>query len=185
MTKRFLPLEVEKSLNSLYKDGFLFGVVASSQGTAPNIRMMRIYAVNEEGCPILLTHMHSQKWKEFSKHPHVAVCMVSEDRLLQVLVRGSVELSTIQSAPDQAKHYWSLVRADVKKIYDPAHLVGEPYAPFPALKSPIEVPESFGILCIRPTFWEILSVNTEYTESHRIRFELKEGMWQKHRIFVG
>lgn len=76
----YLPIE----LVELFKDHFaypekpLFGSVATIQNNSPRIRTMRIYEFNQDGCPILLTHTRSNKWKEFIKHPHVSINIVSE-----------------------------------------------------------------------------------------------------------
>lgn len=183
----YLPTE----LVELFKEHFsfpdkpLFGSVATIQNQHPCIRTMRIYELNHEGCPILLTHTGSNKWKEFVNHPQVSINIVSENKLLQIIVSGHLLLDTSESACEAAKRYWSMVRSDVKKIYDPAHKIEEIHFEASDLTIPQEVPDTFGIACVVPNFWETLHLENEYIKSHRYQFHLKEGSWQKQRIHVG
>jgi hypothetical protein len=104
---------------------------------------------------------------------------------LQIIVFGTLLLDTPTSSYEKSKHYWNRVRPDVKKIYDPLHKVGEVYSEEPHLVISQEVPDTFGMACLVPTFWETLHLENEYTKSHRYQFSLKDGSWQKQRIHVG
>lgn len=183
----YLPIE----LAELFKDHFaypekpLFGSVATIQNHSPRIRTMRIYEFNQAGCPILLTHTESNKWKEFINHPQTSINIVSETKLLQIIVSGHIVLDTSESAYEIAKRYWNMVRSDVKKIYDPKHKIEKTYYESDDLTIPQEPPNTFGIACVIPSFWEALHLESEYTKSHRYQFHLKEGSWQKQRIHVG
>jgi len=183
----YLPVE----LAELFKDHFaypekpLFGSVATTQNQSPRIRTMRIYEFNQDGCPILLTHTESNKWKEFRNHPQVSINIVSESKLLQIIISGHLILDTSKSACEIAKRYWKMVRLDVKKIYDPHHKIEEAYFESDDLLIPQELPNTFGIAHVIPDFWEALHLESEYTKSRRYQFHLKEGSWQKQRIHVG
>jgi hypothetical protein len=78
-----------------------------------------------------------------------------------------------------------MVRPDVKKIYDPKHMIGDVFSKIDTLQIPKSVPDIFGIACVVPAFWELLYLDSEYTNSHRYQFHLKNGQWQKLRINVG
>lgn len=183
----YLPRE----LVELFKDHFsfpdkpLFGSVATIQNLHPRIRMMRIYEFNPEGCPILLTHTGSNKWKEFINHPQISINIVSESKLLQIIVSGHLLLDTSESACEKAKRYWNMVRQDVKKIYDPTHKTEEVYVEPKDLTIPQAAPNTFGMVCVVPNFWETLHLESEYAKSYRYQFHLKDGFWQKQRIHVG
>lgn len=94
-------------------------------------------------------------------------------------------LDTSESASETANRYWNMVRSDVKKIYDPKHKIEEAYFESDDLVIPQETPNTFGIACVVPSFWEALHLDSEYTKSRRYQFNLKEGSWQKQRIHVG
>ena len=183
----YLPTEIVE----LFKDNFsfpdkpLFGSVATIQNQYPCVRTMRIYEFNQEGCPILLTHTGSNKWKAFLNHPQVSISIVSESKLLQIIVSGHLILDTLESACDKAQRYWSFVRSDVKKIYDPAHNIGEAYFEPNELAISQDAPNTFGIVCVIPNFWETLQLENDYVKSHRYQFHLKEDYWQKQCIHVG
>ncbi len=184
----YLPKELAELLKDRFSfpDKPLFGAVATIQGGQPRVRTMRIYEFNQEGCPILLTHTGSGKWQEFLSQQQVSINIVSDNKLLQIIVSGRLLLETAESAPEKAKQYWNMVRADVRKIYDPNHKVGEAYHNEKVdLTIPNEAPNSFGIAYVVPTFWELLQLESEYTHSRRYQFHLKEGSWQKQRIHVG
>lgn len=183
----YLPTE----LAELFKEHFsfpdkpLFGSVATLQNQYPRIRTMRIYEFNQEGCPILLTHTGSNKWKDFLNQPQVSINIVSESKLQQIIVSGHLLLDTPKSAYDKAQRYWNMVRSDVKKIYDPAHRIEETYIESNELTVPQEAPNTFGIVSVIPNFWETLQLENEYVKSHRYQFHFKEDFWQKQRIHVG
>jgi hypothetical protein len=183
----YLPIE----LAELFKDHFaypeklLFGSVATIHNNCPRIRTMRIYEFNQDGCPILLTHTRSNKWKDFINHPQASINIVSESKLLQIIASGHLVLDTSESAYETAKRYWNMVRSDVKKIYDPRHKIEEAYCETDDLIIPEKLLNTFGIACVVPSFWETLHLESEYTKSHRYQFHLKEGSWQKQRIHVG
>lgn len=65
------------------------------------------------------------------------------------------------------------------------HRIEEVYYESDSLTIPQEAPNTFGIACEIPTFWETLYLESEYTKSHRHQFHLKDGRWQKQRIHVG
>lgn len=184
--RSYLPIE----LVELFKDHFsfpekpLFGSVSSIYEDHPRIRTMRIYEFNQDGCPILLTHTGSNKWKEFMNQPQLSMNIVSESKLLQIIVSGSLFLDTSKSACEIAQQYWNMVRSDVKKIYDPSHKIQGIYSDSELTISQ-EVPNTFGIVRVVPTFWETLHLESEYTKSHRYQFRLEEGSWQKQRVHVG
>ena len=187
MDSIYLPTEVDLALKEkfFFPERHLFGAVATIQKSYPCVRTMRIYDINKEGCPVLLTHVASNKWKEFADHPYVSINMVSENKLVQMIVRGMLQLDTPNSAFDKAKRYWNMVRPDVKKIYDPAHTVGDLFCKANVLNIPQEIPDTFGIACVIPEFWELLLLDSEYTNSLRYQFHLANSKWQKQRVHVG
>lgn len=183
----YLPIELAELFKEHfdYPEKLLFGSVATIQNNYPRIRTMRIYEFNQDGCPILLTHTKSNKWKDFINHRQVSINIVSEGKLLQIIVSGHLVLDTSESAYETAKRYWNMVRSDVKKIYDPNHKIEEVYCESGNLIISEEPPNTFGIACVLPSFWEVLHLESEYTKSRRHQFHLKEGSWKKQRIHVG
>ncbi|MBS4168991.1 hypothetical protein [Parachlamydia sp. AcF125] len=183
----YLPIELVELFKDLfaYPEKPLFGSVATIQNHCPRIRTMRIYEFNQDGCPILLTHTGSNKWKEFVNQPQIFINIVNESKLLQIIVSVQLVLDTSESAYETAKRYWNMVRSDVKKIYDLKHKIEEAYCEFDDLIIPEETPNTFRIACAVPSFWEALHLESEYTKSHRYQFYLKEGSWLKQRIHVG
>lgn len=190
-TTHYLPKEVSIVFEEYF--GFpkqpLFGVVATicmdNGMTVPQVRTMRIYDFDQDGCPILLTHVLSHKWQELINHPYLSINMVSDNKLTQVIVCGKVQLDTPQTAPERAKRYWSLIRPDVKKIYCQDYAIGQAYRETQNLTIPLDAPNSLGIARLSPNFWEILKLNPEYVESNRNQFHLNNGEWQGRRIHVG
>lgn len=182
---------VPRELVELFRDHFsfptkpLFGSVATIHNQQPRVRTMRIYEFSGDGCPVLLTHTGSNKWSEFVKHPLVSISFVSDSKLLQIIVSGRLVLETADSARADAARYWNMVRADVKKIYDPAHKIEQTYVEPMDLSVPKSPPSTFGIACVIPHFWEALQLQDEYVNSHRYQFILKDNDWQKQRIHVG
>lgn len=181
----YLPIELSLALKEhfFFPEKPLFGAVATVQQHTPRIRTMRIYEIDGEGCPILLTHVASNKWKEFQESPQACINVVSENKLVQLIVQGHLQLKSAQN--DKALHYWNLVRPDVKKIYDPKHTVGAPFSQAEVLTIPESVPESFGMARLLPEFWELLLLASDYPNSERYQFKWRENRWQKQRIHVG
>jgi hypothetical protein len=181
-----LPAEIKIIFKEQFSfpERMLFGSVATLKAGEPNIRFMRIYDINHEGCLILLTHTDSHKWKEFKKAPSVSVALLSENKQAQIIVRGAVKLDNPHTTPNAARKYWPLVRLDVKKIYDPSHLVEQPYSE-QKLQVPDQAPITFGIATLVPTFWEVLELTLDYTSSVRTQFRYEDGVWQKKRVNVG
>jgi pyridoxine/pyridoxamine 5'-phosphate oxidase len=163
----------------------LFGAVATHQATQPGIRTMRIYDFDREGCPILTTHTGSKKWGEFVSHPHVSIVLVSENQLVQVIVSGKLRLDTIHTARELATHYWDRVRPDVKKVYDASYRTGDDYQEIGPLFAPVDVPTSFGIVSVMPSFWELLHLESDYPLSQRYQFHRQGEGWAKRRVNLG
>lgn len=184
--KSDLPPELDVVLKEQFSfpEKHLYGSVATIGNNHPRIRTMRIYAINH-GCLILITHVESNKWKELVHHPYLSINMVSENKLTQLIAFGSVILDTPKSASNMAKQYWNMLREDVKKIYDPRHAMGKSFCEVNNLAIPQDVPDTFGIASLNPSFWEILHLDSEYTKSRRYQFQVKNGAWQKQRINVG
>jgi len=183
----YLPHELAKLFTKHFSfpENPLFGSVATIKNDFPRIRTMRIYEFDKKGCPILLTHTGSNKWKEFSQHRQVSVNIVSESKLLQVTVSGHLTLATTETDFEAAKHYWSMIRPDVKKIYDSRHKVGEAYSELSDLAISQEPPKTFGMAYIIPSFWETLHLEDEYAKSCRYQYRLNENTWERQRIQVG
>jgi pyridoxine/pyridoxamine 5'-phosphate oxidase len=183
----YLPAEIGLAFKQQFSfpQGYLFGSVATLSECHPRVRMMRIYDFNHDGCPVLLTHTRSNKWKDFVNHAHVSINIVSENKLMQIIVFGALQLDTSLSAPAKARHYWNMVRPDVKKIYDSGHAIEEVYCGMKDLTIPQEAPDTFGMVCITPSFWEILHLDSDYTKSCRYQYHFTNGTWQKQRFNVG
>jgi hypothetical protein len=74
----------------------------------------------------------------------------------------------------------------VRKVnYDIKHKIEEAYCESDDLTIPQEIPNTFGIACVIPTFWEVLHLENEYTKSHRYQFHFNKDSWQKQRIHIG
>ncbi|MCC5832080.1 MAG: pyridoxamine 5'-phosphate oxidase family protein [Chlamydiales bacterium] len=169
------------NISLLFKEKFnfpanlLFGVVAT-QGMRVNCRTMRIYDLDEQGRIILLTYTGTKKWEEMLKHPTVSICMVSDDKLTQLIASGNVVLETKRKAPEKAEYYWEQIREDVRINYDPAD---------PPLKAPEKVPETSGIVTLHPDFWESLELAVPYTASRRVQYRLTPEGWTKEEARLG
>lgn len=184
---RYLPAEIQTTLKQrfYFPEQPLFGTVATLKANAPQVRTMRVYDVDSHGSPILLTHTGSNKWEEWMRASSVAICMVSGDKLTQIVVRGEVILTTPAEVREQAQFYWDKVRSDVKKIYDPAYAVGELYRSVPLLKILERPSPTFGMVRILPSFWELLELDQEYVESKRYQFHVQGAAWECKRLNVG
>ncbi len=182
-----LPAEVGLALREEFSFPVkhLFGAVATVRDNHPSVRTMRIYEVTPQGWPVLVTHTGSNKWKEFVQHPHASINLVSENKLVQLIVFGALRLDTIGSGFDRVNPYWKMVRPDVKKIYDPAYTLRDVYSEVEGLTIPRDAPDTFGVVHVIPSFWEVLHLGSEYTRSHRYQFHLSNGKWQKQRVPVG
>lgn len=163
----------------------LFGVVSTRNQEGTNVRMMRIYDINQNGHVILTTHTDSLKWSEFAATFRVAICFVSEDKRTQVILRGTIKLDTPQSLPEMSAMYWGRIRPDVKMIYDPVYNVDRPYQITPPLTVSEKVPKTSGIVTIMPDFWETLELTIPYTESRRFQFKLASTGWSQEQMNVG
>lgn len=184
--KLYLPFEIEEALdeNFSFPKQPLFGSVATMNDQHPRVRTMRIYAFNREGSLILLTDVRSNKWKEFATNPRVAISFLNDNKLFQVIVHGSVHLFTAESF-EQANEYWNMMRTDVKKSYDLAHIPEVLYHESHHLSATNEAPTTFGIVQVVPSFWEVLDLDREYTDCFRYQFHLNGNVWQKLRVNVG
>jgi|GEM_PF-2849901 len=163
----------------------IFGAVSSVlmyNGLAiPHVRLMRIYDIDENGSPVLITHTGSHKWQEFASHPYISVVIVSDNKLRQLVVNGRLELSK----REKAQEYWFSVRADVRKIYDPSYQIEGVYEACAHLKAPMDVPDTFGVVTLIPEFWEVLELSDDYLESNRVHFQWQAGKWDEQRVAVG
>jgi len=183
----YLPSELHTALQEHFSfpSKHIFGSVATYDHASPHIRMMRIYDIDKEGAIVLLTHVNSGKWREFTHHPYVAINLVSENKLVQMITRGPLQLLTPQHNAKQLQPYWDMIRPDVKRIYHPDYQVSAPFTPTHHLSIPQELPITLGIARLVPDFWELLVLDSDYVNSQRYQFRKKEGQWQKQRITVG
>lgn len=163
----------------------LFGVVATRTNEGVNCRTMRIYDLDEQGRLILLTHTGTKKWKEMRACPVLSICLVSNDKLTQVIVSGNVTLETKKEAPQKAERYWGQIREDVKMNYDPVRAPDLPFGEYPHLKAPDEVPETSGIVTVHPDFWESLELVLPYTASSRFHYRPAPQGWTKEKMNLG
>lgn len=182
-----IPVEIDKIIANHF--GFpakpLFGAVATLDNGKPNVRTMRIYSFNE-GCPILITHRDSKKWKEFTICPEVSICMVSENQTTQIIVQGMLQHLSTDQDMGKLTTYWNLVRPDVRKIYSPIYKVGVEYNPCINPVAPVQPPTALGVASVIPYFWELLQLEpTDYIFSQRYQFHKTENGWKKQRIAIG
>ncbi len=165
-----------------FPDAPLIGQVATVTPDGPTIRSMRMYQFNEAGQLIFMSHRHSHKWRQLVQDPKLAICFVSSDLLTQVTVKGDVTLK--QGTPD-LQSYWENVRLDVRKIYDNYDVEG-PFTGVKDLTPPKLCPDSFGLILVNPTKWELLELSpSDYPASNRTVFHLEHGKWSDQRVNVG
>jgi len=147
-----------------FPDKLLFANVATQSEIGPNIRTMRIYGMNEDGSLILITKTMANKWKELQENSLIALSIVSEDRSLQLICRGHVLLENGPSP--QAEVYWELIRPDLRETYERMENSA--------------IPPTFGLVTVRPYFWEILELKIPHKESIKMQWHLQSGRWVKN-----
>lgn len=177
----FLPTRIRE----VFKERFQFPekpLFASVATSTPSIRTMRLFDFDEKGRPLFFTHTGSKKWKEISKSPKISACIISEDKLLQLIFSGAALLENLNNPSDQHALLWKRVREDVKKIYDPNYSVGGNYKEPDNLKILKDPPSTFGVLRIIPSFWEILELKEEYLDSLRTVFTKEGDVWKSQRM---
>lgn len=140
--------------------------VATSSGQ-PHIRTMDLYEITEEGTLVFLTRTDAVKWFDLTQNPRVAVCFVNLD-YGQIVVEGSVELK--KKSDPKCMKYWNAMEPSIRKIYLP-YVDGE-------------ISESFGVIFIKPTSWEVLQIRKDdYCLSPRTKFtQDDQGNWQESML---
>jgi Pyridoxamine 5'-phosphate oxidase len=187
MLSKHLPTAISGYLTKEFgfPDKIWIGQVASvdAKGQAWQ-RTLRIYGIEESLGLIFLTHVGSQKWCHLQENPRISVCALQLERRVQLLVHCSCRLLTHEQDPKLFEKYWSLVREDVKLVYNPqAKLDGTDDS---ALKLPDGPTSRFGMIAAQPYFWESLKLGDQYIQSIRIQYELTNGSsWVEQRTPLG
>lgn len=163
------PQEIQCALREKFHfpTDILAGVVSTNGKEGISSRMMRVYDIDEKGCPILLTHTGTKKWEEIKNSPSVSLCFVSEDKLFQVLLRGSANLV---ASREEASPYWETIRPDVQDYY------------LKGATTDHAIPDTLGVIKIEPTFWETLELVIPYSESVRFQFLPSPSGWVKKQV---
>lgn len=140
--------------------------VATSSENHPHLRTMKLYEITQEGSCVVLTHNKTLKWHDLQVSPYVAMLFVNYD-FGQITVEGEAELKTKDS--NEIKCYWECMPEPIQRIYTPSP--GK------------EIPDSFGVISVRPTSWEMLEINKiDYNKSIRRKFFLKNGLWEASEL---
>ena len=166
-----IPKEIndyfEKSFND--KESAIYCQIANQSDLKPHIRTMRLYAITETGHLEFLSRTDTQKWLDWEKQPHAAVCFLNLN-FGQILAEGTISLKTKITHPNDIKKYWADLPKEIKLIYTG--------------KEENEPPSCFGVVSMIPTCWELLELFEKYIESSRTLYRLVNGCWKGEKIKI-
>lgn len=137
----------------------------------PQIRTMGFYDLTQEGHLVLMTETSTRKWLALKNCPDIAVCVVHPDHG-QIVFEGSVLLKTQKAS----QLYWDqYLEANWKAFY----------AALSHSKSIENPPDSFGAIIVMPKTIDLLLIDpTDFLNSKRTLFELKNNHWQSKELLV-
>ena len=176
-TKRVISKLVMRTYPSLVRECFekwfsfpeqmVHGQVVTAS-TMPHVRTMGLYEITREGALVFLTRNDTTKWNDLTENPRAAVCFVNLDHG-QIIAEGDVKLKTKRESSESLQ-YWNAMEPSIRKIYLP-YKEGE-------------ISESFGVIFIKPTSWEVLQIRKEdYCLSTRTKFLLDaQGSWKESTL---
>lgn len=163
----------------------VMGQVATTATDGPDIRTMRMFAVDDIGRPIFLSHTATGKWEQLASNRQIAICFLNARNDTQITLRGHVELITTSDNDELLTPFWKMLRRDVKKIYN-NHAVEGPYTPGDALSPPEDPPPLFGMIRVVPDTWELLDLTAgEYPQCIRTIYQRNNDDWTATRLNVG
>jgi len=141
--------------------------VSTVANRKPHIRTMDLYDVTDDGHLILLTDTSTRKWLDLQKCNNIAICIVHIEHG-QIIVEGEATLKTSINDFSITSLYWhDALDQYWRDIYLSRSSNAEE-----------KIPSSFGIIVVKPNFWEMLEINKQdYLRSLRKRFQLIDGTW--------
>lgn len=166
----FLPPLVLESLKKWfsYPEKEIHCQVTTTLKGQPHVRTMKLYEVTPDGLLVFLSRNDTQKWRDLVECPQIAVLFLNEE-YGQMVVEGTVELKTNREVPLVQK-YWDLMPPMIQKIYLPQDV--------PSNRVTGYIPDSFGVIFIRPISWDVLHICKEdYLTSKRKQFRIHRGSW--------
>ncbi len=155
-----------------FPENKLFCQVSTVAKNNPHIRTMDLYDITEDGRLIFLTDTSTQKWKDLQQCQNIAVCMLHLE-YGQIIVEGIAALKTSVNDSYSVSLYWHNFLDQYWRDFYVSRTV----------KTSNNIPESFGLIEITPSIWEILEINPyDFLKSSRKQFKLMNGKWSTHDL---
>lgn len=140
-----------------YPNKRLYCQVSTTSSRVTHIRTMDLYHLTEDGYIALLSRTDTRKWNDLTNNPNISICIANLGHG-QITVEGSASLKTAENDFDIASYYWN------------NHL-DQYWRDFYLKRSDRhcnEIPSSFGVIIVKPDFWEILELDVnDYSKSSR------------------
>lgn len=187
MSRRYFPAEIRHALRKYFSfpEQSVYAQVATVLRGSPTIRTMRLYDLTSGGNFILFSHTKTKKWKDVHANSRVAVCLFDLRRKVQILATGRCIPHTKHSSRALIAHYWNILDRDDKKLYG-GPVPGRRLHKKIQFNLPKNIPTTFGVMEVIPTFWELLEVSANYlVRSVRLQFVRTRRGWSKERVIVG
>ncbi|MBI2641528.1 pyridoxamine 5'-phosphate oxidase family protein [Candidatus Roizmanbacteria bacterium] len=179
---KFMQSEINRTLktNFDFPHSPVYVQVATSVNNIPTIRTLRLYDVSKEGEMIFLSHTQTRKWTDLSKNPYMTVHALDKDNN-QLISSGRATLH-IPAEDKNYINYWENLTQDDKKLYagPPPNQKLETAPPFFV---PEKVPATFGVIIMKPNFYEWYEVDwQDLTKSTRTQFLFGQHRWVKKKV---
>jgi hypothetical protein len=179
---KHLPSNVENILTKHFPtENITIAQLATVSMGMPWQRSLRLYGVDEDLGLIFLTHVKSRKWSHLSADPCLSICLVSNSNQVQLLGHCKARLLTLNDDPKIFEKYWSMIRDDVKRVYNNKTLANV------NTEDELSIPSgptlALGMISAVPEYWESLILADSYLESVRMKYELQEGgTWNARKV---
>lgn len=166
-----LPELVQTALGKWFQfpQNEIYCQVATVMGVHPHVRTMMLYKITDDGKLIFLTGTDTQKWRDLKDDHHVAVCLFNKE-YGQIIGEGKAQLKTNIKQLEETAKYWHMLSPAWRDVYR-------------SDEAESAIPDSFGVIVIVPSRWEVLQLNREkYLKSIRKEFVLDGGDWMMQEL---
>jgi len=146
----------------------LFAQVATvGKDHTPHIRTLLVAEISSAGDLLFYSNTQSDKWKDLTLNRNISLCFYNQDNPIQTIVKGAATLVTKCIDPDFVQVNWDKLSSDVRKIY------------FVDRKESPQAPGNFGMILMKPDYWEFLPIKDPYFKSSKIIFRKSNSHWLK------
>lgn len=156
-----LTAKIDLRLQDWFKeDDRVYVQVSTLCESVPTMRTMDLYELSKQGELVLSTSTDSEKWKQLSINPAIAICALKRYRG-QLVARGRATLKTVMTDFSYISHCWRYMLDDYWREF------------YLKRAQPVRdgMPDSFGMIVVQPDYWDILDINVDdYEYSSRVQY---------------